>query len=553
MKLFQRVIGLLSKRPTSQAPAPCLHGRAVESLERRRLLSSNIDPGPEFVPDGFGANINFQPDSVGPVENTRADFGRPFATRGNGLKYGWSRDLEAAGAMVDADSDRDLPGLSYGGNIGNGPPDEAQDVDERYDTFARVDGGDEWSIAVPNGTYAVGLVGGDPSFTGSLGAVLSAWDVNGKRVVQAQPTSDYPFAEAVIIAEVTDGRIRVSVGSESRGSALSWLRVAQVQAPPTYGTGDSIDWEMSDSLPSPVPRAEGSSTVVGGKMYVVGGFAPAYSEVYRRVDVLDLATLQWSRGPDLPDGAPETHGAIAADAHGTIYLLGGQLGTGIDGQSFDSTAAVWTLDTTDDSATWQRFRADLPASRYGGAAAVVDDVLYFFGGDDATRVIAQSESWKLDLSADSSQMQWVRIPDMPRPGDHLNAEVLDGRIIITGGEYAHGISYVQFADTLIYDTADNAWTVGAPMPTPSSHNRSLVHDGRLWVFGGQEQAQIVIDEVRSYDPVADVWELHDPLPHTRKAGYVFQKDDAFYYVAGDAHTGGFPLSTLIGRFAPQAT
>lgn len=542
MKLFKRVTGLFAS-----GPAPwdrC----GFELLEPRRLLSGHGGIGPTPIPDGFAATINFQPDSVGSVENTRVDFGRPFATRGNGLTYGWSRDLDAAGAMVNADSERTLPGLSYGGQIGNGPEGENQDVDERYDTFARIQPGDEWSIEVPGGTYAVALVGGDPDFTGSVGSVLSTWEVNGKRVVRARPTSDYPFAEAVIVAEPTDGRIRVTVDPESQGSALSWVRVAQVQAPPTYDTRDDLKWEVSDGLQSPVPRIEGASAVIDGRMYVVGGFGPDYSGVYRRTDVLDLDTFQWSRGPDLPQGAAETHAALTADAAGTLYWISGQVGTGEDGQSFDSTPSIWTLDTTDASADWQRFAVDLPAARYGGAAAIIGDVLYFFGGDDVDRVVPQSESWRLDLSADPGDMQWRRIADMPRPGDHLNASVMNGRVIITGGEYAHGVSYVQFADTLIYDPGADAWTVGAPLPTPSSHNRALVHNDRLWVFGGQEQAQNVIAEVRSYDPVGDVWELHNPLPQVRKSGYLFEKDDAFYYIAGDAYQEGFPTSALVGRF-----
>ena len=525
------------------APKPRLISRPAatfESLEPRRLLAD------------FAATINFQPADVGPVEFTRADFGRPFGLRGNGLTYGWSRNLQADGDMVDRDSTRALPGLTQGGNLGNG---ESPDVDERYDTFARVEVGDTWRIQVPNGTYAVGIVTGDPAFQGNIGEQTHIWDLNGNRILRAEPLASYPFGESVVFVEVTDGLITLEAAEGSNNNSLAWVRVAQIPPRPDYGQGRDITWSFAgDDLASPIRRVEGGSVVVGGKMYVVGGFGEAYATVHHRVDILDLDTFEWSRGADLPAGAAETHAGLAADAaRGHLYWLSGQIGTGESGQSFDVAPAVWRYVIAEDR--WERF-VDLPAARYGGGAAVVGDVLYFFGGDDESRVIARGDGWKIDLSLPTTDAdgdgvpegpEWLPIALMPVPADHLNAEVLGGRIYVTGGEYAHGVGYVQRAELQIYDPGTNTWRLGAPLPTPTSHNRSLVHDGRIWVFGGQREAQRVLAEVRSYDPARDVWELHDPLPETRKAGYVFVKADRFYYVAGDAFLEGFPTSALIGE------
>ena len=170
-------------------------------------------------------------------------------------------------------------------------------------------------------------------------------------------------------------------------------------------------------------------------------------------------------------------------------------------------------------------------------------------------MVARGDAWKINLSEAAEDTDGDDIPDspewqpialMPVPGDHLNADVLNGKVYITGSEHGHGVGYVQHREVQIYDIASNSWRLGAPLPTGSSHNRSLVHDNRIWVFGGQRETQLVLDEVRSYDPVANTWKLHDPMPETRKAGYVFFHENQFFYVAGDAFLRGFPLRTLIG-------
>ena len=511
---------------------------AIELLEPRQLLAD------------FSATVNFQPVDVGPVQFTHADFGRLFALRANGISYGWSRDLEAAGAMVDRDSSRDVIGLSAGGNIGNG---EGASVDERFDTFASVQAGDEWSIHVPNGTYAVALVSGDPAFTGPLSQQRHVWTVNGQATMDARPLPDHPWGEGTTHVVVTDERITLRAHEDGQNNSLSWVKVTQVPALPDNPQGESIDWEVSEEVPSPVRRVEGGYAHVGDNFFVIGGFGEAYATVYRRVDILDLNTRLWSTGADLPAGAAETHMGFAAEiARGHIYWISGQIGTGESGVSFETTPSAWRYIIAEDR--WERF-VDLPAARYGGAAAVIGNELFFFGGNDTSRVLARGDSWKINLSQPISDSngdgipdspQWQPIALMPVPGDHLNADVLNGKVYITGSEYGHGVSYVQQRDVQIYDPATDSWRLGAPLPTGSSHNRSLVHDNRIWVFGGQRETQIALNEVRSYDSLADVWTLHDPMPEMRKAGYVFIDDDRFHYVAGDAATVGFPLRTLIG-------
>src|SRR5690348_3370048 len=105
---------------------------AVESLEHRVLLA-------------FAAHINFQPAGAPVPHGYQADVGAVYAARGDGLRYGWSADNRAAAV------DRHSP---------NSP-------DQRYDTFNSFRGASgtadlDWQLALPNGTYNVHIVAGDP-------------------------------------------------------------------------------------------------------------------------------------------------------------------------------------------------------------------------------------------------------------------------------------------------------------------------------------------------------------------------------------------------------
>lgn len=542
MKLLQHLTRLFSNQPV-ESP-----GRAIESLEPRRLLSSHGEIGPEPVADGFAANINFQPDTVGPVENTRADFGRPFGLRGNGLSYGWSRDLEAAGAMVDADSDRDLPGLRFGGNIGNGPPDEAQDVDERYDTFARVENGDEWSIDVPNGHYVVGFTSGDPDFEGFKGSAALSWSLNTSAAMLTFPTSDYPWGEAVAYTEIVDGRLRLTATNDSIDNTLMFARIVQIQPPIDYPQGQEIDWEDSP-VEVPTSRIEPGVVRHDDKLFVIGGFTDFYEGVTRRVDILDLDTLEWTQGAPLPDAAAQTHAGIALDeANGQIYWIGGQLAL----PEFDTTLAGFRYDIAADS--WEQV-FDGPTTAYAPGAAVIGNQLHLFGGSDSTRIHPLAEHFIMDLAAfeaDPAAADWRPAAFLPVPVDHAAVKVIDGLIYAVGGEYSHSVSYVPRPQVQIYDPAGDAWSLGQQMPEPVSHQEgtSFVHEGRIWVLGGKQIANRGTSSVQSYDPVNDMWATHTSAPFNRFGGVAFERNGLFYYLAGDdsgnRDAQGGAVGTLVG-------
>ena len=566
---------MTTSRDTNRTGTP---KASIERLEGRRLLASTLAEVRELaaaadrsVEGGFQATINFQPATMGNVDNTRADFGRPYGERGNGLTYGWNRDLEAAGDVFDRDSDRDLFSLTESPDVGNGPDGEDQTVDERYDTGVSVVGGDAWSIDVPDDrTYALAVVIGDPDFTG--GESETFIDVNGTRFLRGDLVSDWPFAETVgYVQPGDDGRITIDVGPRTVDGSVLWVRVAEVEPLPTYGEGADIDWTMLNgqaaadaNVPlSPVVRAEGNADRLGDELVLIGGFEQAYEGVSDRVDVLNVATGEVRSAESIPDGLPETHAASAADeARGLIYRAGGQIGLGEQGDPNAVIDDVWALDinATGDEA-WTRL-PDLPEPRTAASAFVVDDRLHVLGGANDLRVLAMTQHWSIDLveliDNNNDQTEWEAMPPLPFAVNHASVELFPEAAefggplaVVTLGEYDHGLGYSTVRHTQRYDVDQASWSLGQLAPHPRSHINTTVADGRIFVVGGQGPGNFVEDEVFSYDPLADEWLTHPMMPQPRKiGGLTFDNDRGqLLYVAGDSRDDGFMLDVLAGDLA----
>src|SRR3954468_10057780 len=105
--------------------------RLLESLESRIHLA-------------FTANVNFQPGGTPPAGYI-VDKGEAYGGRTGGWTYGWNV--------------RNTTNL-FNRNAANSP-------DERYDTIGvmQAPGVTYWQIMVPNGTYKVHVVAGDPTVT----------------------------------------------------------------------------------------------------------------------------------------------------------------------------------------------------------------------------------------------------------------------------------------------------------------------------------------------------------------------------------------------------
>jgi hypothetical protein len=97
--------------------------------------------------------------------------------------------------------------------------------DQRYDTLLHMQKPTNpnavFELAVPNGTYRVRLVSGDPSQVNSVFRV----NVEGVLVVSGTPTSATRWIEGTAVVTVSDGRLTISNGSGASNNKVNFIDI----------------------------------------------------------------------------------------------------------------------------------------------------------------------------------------------------------------------------------------------------------------------------------------------------------------------------------------
>lgn len=444
------------------------------------------------------------------VPGYRADIGRAYGVRANGRSYGWSTSNENAAVQ------RDTAGL-----------------DPRASAFIKTTVGKKWEAAVPTGYYQVHIVSGDPT---SLAADYR-FSAEGSALSNGDPKAGHPFVEGFATVYVTDGRLTITTDAKSVNSNISLIEIRSVAAPATVPAGAPIAWTRNTVARAPVGRVEAGSVTIGDNVYVLGGFTENYLNTTQRVDVLNTKTNKWSRLADLPGG--QTHAGVATDGT-SIYWVSGQYGPN---DSTIGTNEGWKYDIATN--TWSRMQ-NLPEIRFGGAMSYVNGTLHFFGGADKTRVTSQADQWTLDTT--DAAAEWKSAAPMPLAADHLSQIVVNGQIYAIGGEIDHGVSYLSRDTMFRYNIKSDTWTEMKNMPYIASHTETAVlSDGkRIFVLGGQGNAQEVLNGVRSYVIADNTWETHNGIPAARKGGVAYLIGNKLTYYNGDELGNGLPTDRFIG-------
>lgn len=179
------------------------------------------------------ARINFQPAGVPVPAGYLVDSGLVYADRGNGLSYGWN-NLNAVNTR-----DRDNPLAA----------------DQRYDTLIHMVG-NYWEIAVPNGSYVVHLVAGDPDYTDSVYRI----NVEGMLAVDGTPTGAAHWVEGTVTVTVGDGRLTIASATGSSNNKIDYVDitsagpavpVAPASLTAIAGNGQvTLNWAASSSAQS---------------------------------------------------------------------------------------------------------------------------------------------------------------------------------------------------------------------------------------------------------------------------------------------------------------
>jgi len=193
---------------TNTATAAATNTPTASATGNPPTATATATPAATNTPTGgITININFQPASATVPTGYLVDSGAVYGDRGNGYTYGWNADNSA--------NTRDR-------NSANSP-------DQRYDTLihTQVGGTFTWEIALPNGTYTVHLVAGDPSWYNSV-YKINAEDV---LVVNGTPSSSVLWIEGTAQVTVADGKLTVSNATGSSNNKIDFIEITSGSGP----------------------------------------------------------------------------------------------------------------------------------------------------------------------------------------------------------------------------------------------------------------------------------------------------------------------------------
>jgi N-acetylneuraminic acid mutarotase len=174
--------------------------------------------------------------------------------------------------------------------------------------------------------------------------------------------SEMPTKRVCHHASVVDGRIYIIGGSDaSTDDDRSHVRTVEVYDPATD------TWTQKGDMPA--SRAAGFSSVVDGKIYVIGGYGGP-----QRIDEYDPSTDTWTVKSEMPT-ARRSLSTSALD--GKIYAIGGYAP---DAPGHAGVATVEVYDPATD--TWKT-APDMPTGRFGPRTSVVGGKIYVIGGMDS--------------------------------------------------------------------------------------------------------------------------------------------------------------------------
>ena len=157
------------------------------------------------VTSAFKAFVNFQPASSPVPAGYWVDSGLVYGNRGNGFTYGWNGNN--TGFTRDRNSSRS--------------------PDQRYDTLnhmQKAGGARVWEIAVPNGTYQVYAVAGDPDNYDSVFRI----NVEGVLTVSGTPNSSTRWFSGTKTVTVSDGRLTVSNATGGSNNKICFIEITSV-------------------------------------------------------------------------------------------------------------------------------------------------------------------------------------------------------------------------------------------------------------------------------------------------------------------------------------
>ncbi|WP_309572534.1 NPCBM/NEW2 domain-containing protein [Deinococcus sp.] len=339
----------------------------------------------------------------------------------------------------------------------------------------------------------------------------------------------------LVVADAGDG-----IAYDHADWAGATLDCTPVTPPPPPTPVNTFAYSAIAPQPGNVGVSEAQGEFVAGKLYVFGGFDSKKSccTPTDRVNAYDPVTDSWSQKKVMPTHGV-THAGMTTDGQ-FIYYAGGYIANASWTAQIYGTDAAWKYDPATDSYS---ALPKMPKTIAAGQLEYLDGKLHYFGGTDTARTMDLGVHYVLDLN--DTAAGWTTAATMPHPRQHMGSVVLSGRIYAVGGQIHHDANLTTEAYVEGYDPATGAWTELRPLPSARSHiaNSTFVLDGRIVVAGGESAHDTPIADVSAYDPSTNNWTNLTKLPVALISSVAVGYDHGFLYT--DGNTGMQQVATGI--------
>jgi hypothetical protein len=119
----------------------------------------------------------------------------------------------------------------------------------------------------------------------------------------------------------------------------------------------------------------------------------------------------------------------------------------------------------------------------------------------------------------------------------------DERVVMAGGVEWFGEQWLPVDRVDVYRTATRSWSMGAPLnEARSDHAAVTLLDGRVMVIGGNYNTAL-LRSVEIYDPLSNTWKLAAQLPRPRTQHAAVTLRDGTVLVLGGVDTDGGATDT----------
>ena len=323
---------------------------------------------------------------------------------------------------------------SFDGTDGNGPQGTLlQDTNGDFYGFTEFGGssGDGTVFSIATGLKAFVMLestsGTHGSKVGILGDGFSSSSVvkfNGVAATTVTLT-EAGLLTATVPAGATDGYVTVTTGATTLTSTQKY----------------TVHNSWSTGTPVPVPVVNPAAAVLGGEIYLVGGYNSTGS--LADVQIYNPTANTWSTGPALPVATDTGAAAVVANE---LYFIGGSH-TGVYSN------AVWAYSPT--TKTWSP-KAAMPTGRNGLEVVVEKNIIYAIGGYNGSTFVDNVESYNPKTNTWTEEAPMLGTKDIPAAG------LIGTTIVVAGGA---NVPNSVTGDTEAYDATTNTWTELTADPT----------------------------------------------------------------------------------------